>query len=220
VLVKDRYGPIPTNYFTTTPPSFPGFSLKVVGDLAYYVVAIIFVAAVESVLCSRMADRLAENKGQPFNPNKELWGQGLVNIIIPLFNGFPHTGALARTATNIKVGALSPLAGIFKCVLKLLLALFMARYLEMVPMACIAGILLYVAQAMVKPAEVREVLGMKSRLDLGIMIYTAIMVPITDFLTGVLTALVIYAAVSFYLRRRKGSDPNISRERDEMSPAT
>jgi len=220
VLVKDRYGQIPTNYFTSTPPSLPGFSLSVIGDLAYYVVAIIFVAAVESVLCSRMADRLAENKGQPFNPNKELWGQGLVNIIIPLFNGFPHTGALARTATNIKVGALSPLAGIFKCVLKLLLALFMARYLEMVPMACIAGILLYVAQAMVKPAEVREVLGMKSRLDLGIMIYTAIMVPITDFLTGVLTALVIYAAVSFYLRRRKGSDPNISRERDQMSPVT
>jgi sulfate permease, SulP family len=208
VLVKDRYGQIPTNFFHFTPPAGIDLSFAVVKDLAYFVVAIVFVSAVESVLCSRMADRLADNKGQKFNPNKELWGQGMVNILVPLFNGFPHTGALARTATNIKVGAMSPLAGIFKCVLKLLLAAFMARYLEMVPMACIAGILLFVAQAMVKPAEVREVLQM-NRLHIGIMAYTAIMVPITDFLTGVLSALIIYAALNWLLNRTKGSDPNL-----------
>ncbi len=80
--------------------------------------------------------------------------------LIPLVNGFPHTGALARTATNIKLGAISPLAGIFKCILKLLIAFYLARYLELVPMACIGGILLYVATNMVKPAEVAEVLHM------------------------------------------------------------
>ena len=102
-----------------------------------------------------MADRLATNKGIPFSPNKELWGQGMVNIFTPLFNGFPHTGALARTAVNIRLGAVSPLAGIAKFAFKLGLAAFLAIYLEQVPMACIGGILLYVATGMVKVKRLR-----------------------------------------------------------------
>ena len=148
-----------------------------------------FVSGVESLLCSRMADRLADNRGTPFNPNKELWGQGWVQMLVPLLNGFPHTGALARTATNIKVGAVSPLAGIFKFALKLLLAVFLASWLEMVPMACIGGILMFVAVNMVKPAEVREVWN-HNRFHAGLMVYTAVMVAVTDFLIGVLSALV------------------------------
>jgi len=147
------------------------------------------------LLCSRMADRLAGNKGRPFDPNKELWGQGIVNALVPMLNGFPHTGALARTATNIKLGAISPLAGIFKFALKLILALYLATYLEIVPMACIGGILLFVAFGMVKPAEVKEVLGL-NKFHLGLMVYTATMVVITDFLTGVLSAIVIYALLN------------------------
>jgi len=120
---------------------------------------------------------------------------------VPLLNGFPHTGALARTATNIKVGALSPLAGVFKCVLKLALALYLARYLELVPMACIGGILLYVATAMVKPAEVREVIA-QSKYQVALMLYTAVAVVLTDFLTGVLSALVIWGIASKIGARR------------------
>jgi MFS superfamily sulfate permease-like transporter len=191
VLVKDKYGNIPTDFFVFTPPAALTLTPAFLGDLAYFVVAIIFVAAVESLLCSRMADRLADNRGLPFNPNKELWGQGLVNIIAPILNGFPHTGALARTATNIKVGAISPLAGIFKCVTKLLMAAYLATYLEMVPMACIGGILLYVATAMVKPAEVKQVLA-HNRFHVALMLYTAIAVVLTDFLTGVLTAIILH----------------------------
>jgi MFS superfamily sulfate permease-like transporter len=138
-----------------------------------------------------MADRLADNRGLPFNPNKELWGQGVVQIIAPLLNGFPHTGALARTATNIKLGAVSPLAGIFKCFLKLGMAMYLAAYLEMVPMACIGGILLYVATAMVKPAEVAQVLA-HNRFHVFLMVYTAAMVVVMDFVTGVLSAIIIY----------------------------
>ena len=138
-----------------------------------------------------MADRLADNRGTPFNPNKELWGQGWVQVVVPLLNGFPHTGALARTATNIKVGAVTPLAGIFKCFLKLGLALFLASYLEMVPMACIGGILMYVATAMVKPAEVKQVLA-HNRFHVALMLYTAGMVVVTDFLTGVRSAVILY----------------------------
>jgi sulfate permease, SulP family len=198
VLVKDKYGSIPTDFWVFSPPQAITMNLTVFLDFAYYVVAIIFVAAIESLLCSRMADRLAGNKGRPFDPNKELWGQGLVNAIAPMFNGFPHTGALARTATNIKLGAISPLAGIFKFSLKLLLAAYLATFLEIVPMACIGGILLFVAVGMVKPAEVREVLGL-NKFHLGLMAYTAIMVVITDFLTGVMTAIVIYALLTRFL---------------------
>jgi sulfate permease, SulP family len=199
-LIKDKYGAIPTDFFVFNMPAAIPFDAKTLWDLAYFVAAIIFVSAVESLLCSRMADRLAENKGTPFNPNKELWGQGLVQIFIPLFNGFPHTGALARTATNIKVGAISPLAGVFKAVLKLLLAAFLAKYLELVPMASIGGILLFVSTAMVKPAEVKEALAM-SRFHVGLMIFTAVMVVVTDFLTGVLSAIAVYAA-SYLIGKR------------------
>jgi MFS superfamily sulfate permease-like transporter len=199
-LIKDRYGAIPTDFFVFNMPAGIPFDAKTLGDLAYFVAAIVFVSAIESLLCSRMADRLADNKGTPFNPNKELWGQGIVQIFIPLFNGFPHTGALARTATNIKVGAISPLAGIFKAVLKLLLAAFLAKYLELVPMACIGGILLYVSTAMVKPAEVKEALAM-SRYHVGLMIFTAVMVVVTDFLKGVISAIVIYA-IGYLISKR------------------
>ena len=194
VLVKDKYGSIPTDFFVFTPPAALTLTPAFLGDLAYFAVAIMFVAAVESLLCSRMADRLADNRGLPYNPNKELWGQGMVNVIIPLLNGFPHTGALARTATNIKLGAISPLAGIFKCVLKLLMAAYLATYLEMVPMACIGGILLYVATAMVKPAEVKQVLA-HNRFHIALMLYTAAAVVLTDFLTGVLTAIILHLAL-------------------------
>jgi len=139
-----------------------------------------------------MADRLANNLGTPFNPNKELWGQGVVNIFTPIFNGFPHTGALARTAVNIKLGALSPLSGIAKFTFKLLLAAFLASYLELVPMACIGGILFYVASGMVKWHEIKEVLNMKNKFHNGLMIYTAAMVPLMGFLWATLSAIGIF----------------------------
>lgn len=192
--IGEKYGSIPTDFWVITlPAAFPAG--EVLGDLAYFVAAIVFVAAVESLLCSRMADRLADNRGTPYNPNKELWGQGMVQIVVPLLNGFPHTGALARTATNIKVGAISPLAGFAKCFLKLGIALYLASWLEIVPMACIGGILLFVSTAMVKPAEVRQVLA-HNGFHIALMVYTAVMVIVTDFLTGVLSAIVIWGALS------------------------
>jgi MFS superfamily sulfate permease-like transporter len=189
--IQDKYGAIPTNLLQITFPGAISLTPSVIWDLCYFTVAIVFVSGVESLLCSRMADRLADNRGIPYNPNKELWGQGWVQILVPLFNGFPHTGALARTATNIKVGAVSPLAGVFKFGLKIMLAVYLARWLDMVPMACIGGILMFVAANMVKPAEVREVWN-HNRFHAWLMVYTAVMVAMTDFLIGVLSALAIY----------------------------
>lgn len=196
MIVRDEYGSIPHHFFSFTPPALPAFTPQVFLDLAYFAAAIIFVSGVESLLCSSMADRLANNKKTPFNPDREFWGQGLVQVVTPLINGFPCTGALARTATSIKAGAMTPLAGYFKAVLKLGLAYFLARQLELIPVACIAGILLWVATNMVKPHEIREV-ARTGWFHTALMIYTAVMVPVTDFLTGVLSALVLY----FVLRR-------------------
>jgi SulP family sulfate permease len=140
-----------------------------------------------------------------------------VQALTPLINGFPCTGALARTATSIKAGAVTPLAGYFKGVLKIGMAIFMAPYLEMVPMACIAGILLWVAGNMVKPAEIREVWN-HSRFHAALMIYTAIMVPVTDFLTGVLSALIIYAVLYRFLEPRPPEDDSAEMDRLEEQP--
>jgi SulP family sulfate permease len=204
-LVKTKFGEIPTDFFSFTPFALPSFELGVLADLAYYVAAIVFVSGVESLLCSRMADRLADNRGTPFNPNKEFWGQGLVQIVVPFLNGFPHTGALARTATNIKLGAVTPLAGIFKFALKLALAYYLASYLEIVPMACIGGILMWVAFNMVKPAEVRQIWAQGS-FHAGLMILTAATVIVTDFLTGVLAGLICYGVLHRWLDRQAPSE--------------
>ncbi|WP_424363197.1 SulP family inorganic anion transporter [Methylocystis parvus] len=198
VVVRDIYGTIPNNFFVFTPPVLPAMSGGVLFDIFYYVLAIVFVSGVESLLCSSMADRMADNRGTPFNPDKEFWGQGLVQVITPMVNGFPCTGALARTATSIKAGAITPLAGYFKGFLKLSLAYFIADYLEMVPMACIGGILLWVASNMIKVSEIKEVLN-HNRFHAGLMVFTAVMVPMTDFLTGVLSALVLYFVARRFL---------------------
>lgn len=202
ILVRDLYGSIPNNFFKLQMPYLPQLTGGVILDIVYFVCAIVFVSGVESVLCSSMADRLAKNDRTPFNPDKEFFGQGLVQIITPLVQGFPCTGALARTATSIKAGAKTPLAGYFKAILKLTLAFYLAQYLELVPMACIGGILVWVASNMIKPSEIKEIKS-QGKFEFAMMVYTAVMVPLTDFLTGVLSALIIYFIVKYAFRKSK-----------------
>jgi SulP family sulfate permease len=202
ILVRDLYGSIPNNFFKLQLPMMPSWSSGVFIDVIYFVVSIVFVSGVESILCSSMADRLAQNEKTPFNPDKEFFGQGMVQIFTPLVQGFPCTGALARTATSIKAGAKTPLAGYFKAVLKLLMAFYLAQYLELVPMACIGGILVWVATNMIKISEIREV-SKHGKFELVMMLYTAIMVPVTDFLTGVLSALILYFLAKYAFKKLK-----------------
>ncbi len=207
LLVRDLYGSIPNNFFVLTMPALPDMNIKVMLDIIYYVIAIVFVSGVESILCSSMADRLAENKGTPFNPDKEFFGQGMVQIFTPLVQGFPCTGALARTATSIKAGAKTPLAGYFKAILKLTMAFYLAQYLELIPMASIGGILIWVASNMIKIKEIKEVKA-QGKFEFSMLVYTAVMVPMTDFLTGVLSALVIYFIVQKVFKSKlKGRIP-------------
>jgi SulP family sulfate permease len=128
----------------------------------------------------------------------------MVQIFTPLVQGFPCTGALARTATSIKAGARTPLAGYFKSILKLSMAYFLAQYLELIPMACIGGILVWVATNMIKPSEIREIKHL-GKFEFSMMVYTAVMVPLTDFLTGVLSALIIYFVVKYFFKKNKSS---------------
>lgn len=197
-LIKTKFGVMPTNFFAFTPPQLPEMTPAVWLDVAYFALAIVFVSGVESLLCSSMADRLAGNRKTPFNPDKEFFGQGMVQIITPLINGFPCTGALARTATSIKAGAVTPMAGYFKFALKLGMAIFLAHWLELVPMACIGGIMLWVSSNMIKVSEIKHV-WRTGWFHAGLMVYTAVMVPMTDFLTGVLSALVIYAVLKRFV---------------------
>jgi SulP family sulfate permease len=207
ILVRDLYGSIPNNFFKIQMPFLPALNGSVILDIVYFVVGIVFVSGVESVLCSSMADRLAKNDRTPFNPDKEFFGQGLVQIITPLVQGFPCTGALARTATSIKAGATTPLAGYFKAILKLTMAFYLAQYLELIPMACIGGILVWVASNMIKPSEIKEI-KQAGKFEFSMMIYTAVMVPMTDFLTGVLSALVIYFVVKYAFKKIKPATSN------------
>jgi SulP family sulfate permease len=207
ILVRDLYGSIPNNFFKIQMPFLPALNGSVMLDIVYFVAGIVFVSGVESVLCSSMADRLAKNDRTPFNPDKEFFGQGLVQIITPLVQGFPCTGALARTATSIKAGATTPLAGYFKAILKLTMAFYLAQYLELIPMACIGGILVWVASNMIKPSEIKEI-KQAGKFEFSMMIYTAVMVPMTDFLTGVLSALVIYFVVKYAFKKVKPATSN------------
>ena len=99
-LIKSKFGEIPTDFLMVTPPKMPSWDMAVVGDLVFYALAFAFVCGFESLLAARMADRLADNRRTPYNPDREFWGQGLIQLFVPLLNGMPLSGALARTATN------------------------------------------------------------------------------------------------------------------------
>jgi SulP family sulfate permease len=82
------------------------------------------------------------------------------------------------------------------------MAFYLAQYLELVPMACIGGILVWVASNMIKPSEIIEIKHL-GKFEFSMMLYTALMVPLTDFLTGVLSALIIYFVVKFAFKKLK-----------------
>lgn len=198
ILIKTKYGAIPTDFLMVSAPALPSRDWATLGELVFYSLAFAFVCGFESVLCARMADRMAENRGTPYDPDKEFWGQGLIQMFVPLLHGMPLSGALARTSTKVQVGGMTPLAEILKSVFKLLLVYFLARYLELIPMACIGGILLWVAVNMVKPVEIKKVWNING-FHAFLMIYTAATVIIFGFLFGVVSAMVVWGVLFKFL---------------------
>ena len=140
--IGSRFGCVP-NHLPAF--AFPAVSLELMRGLFQPALTIALLAAIESLLSAVVADGMT---GQRHRSNMELVAQGIANIVSPLFGGIPATGAIARTATNIKNGGTTPLAGIVHAITLLLVLLFFGNYAALIPMSALAAVLLIVAYNM------------------------------------------------------------------------
>lgn len=142
--IGSRFGGIPAGL-----PDFawPALEWQSVQRLVIPTLTIALLGAIESLLCARVADQMSE--GLPrHDPNQELMAQGVANMVAPLFGGIPATGTIARTVTNVRAGAATPVAGMVHAATLLLIVLVAAPLASAVPLAALAGILLVVALRM------------------------------------------------------------------------
>lgn len=155
--VGARFPDMPT---TLPTPGIPHFTLPMVRDVLPAAFTIAFLAGIEALLSAVVADGMT---GYKHRPNQELVGQGAANIASALFGGLPATGAIARTATNIRAGARTPMAGIFHALFLLVVLLLAGDLVAYVPMAALAAILLIVAWGMSEIERFRVLM----RMDAG-----------------------------------------------------
>jgi SulP family sulfate permease len=151
--------------------------------------------AIESLMSAVVSDRMSNDH---HNPNVELMGQGVANIISPMFGGLPATGAIARTATSIRSGAQSPVAGMIHAVTLLCVLLFAAKYASFIPMAALAGILMVVAYNMGEWREIPQLLKL-TKTDISVWLVTFLLTVFAD-LTVAVEAGMILAALLFITR--------------------
>ena len=139
--IGSRFGGIPQSL-----PAFalPEFSWTTAKQLVIPTITIALLGAIESLLCARVADNMAPQHRR-HDPNQELMAQGVANLVTPFFGGIPATGTIARTVTNVRAGAESPIAGVVHALALLIIVLVAAPLAEHVPLAALAGILLFVA---------------------------------------------------------------------------
>jgi SulP family sulfate permease len=147
--IGSRFGGIPSTLPTLALPAFSWESAK---QLVTPTLTIALLGAVESLLCARIADNAAPTLPR-HDPNQELMGQGVANMVSPLFGGMPVTGTIARTLTNVRAGATTPVAGVVHALALLAIVLLAAPLAVHVPLAALAGILLFVAWNMVEWRE-------------------------------------------------------------------
>jgi SulP family sulfate permease len=152
VTVGDRFPLMPTGIPI---PKWPTMSLALVQHLLPSAFTIAFLAGIESLLSAVVADAMT---GYSHRSGQELVGQGFANVASALFGALPVTGALARTATNIRAGARTPIAGIAHALFLLLFLLFAAKLIAYVPMAALAALLLVVAWGMSEFDRFRSIL--------------------------------------------------------------
>lgn len=162
--IGSRFGGIPQAL-----PTFelPDFAWSTVKQLLIPILTIAMLGAIESLLCARVADGLSD--APRHDPNQELMAQGVANFIVPFFGGIPATGTIARTVTNVRAGARSPVAGMVHAGVLLVIVLAAAPLAAHIPLAALAGILLFVAWNM---GEWREF----ARLRHFLMTYRVILV--------------------------------------------
>ena len=153
--ICSRFGALPAGL---PPPHIPHLSVARIGDLLPSAFLIAFLAAVESLLSAIVADRMI---GSSHRSNAELLGQGAANIISPLFGGLPATGAIARTATNVRAGGRTPVAGIVHAATILLISLAAAPLAGYLTMPALAGLLVVTAWLMSEPTRWRERMSLR-----------------------------------------------------------
>ena len=151
--IGTRFGGIPRSLPL---PALPDFSWGTVKHLLMPTITIALLGSIESLLCARVADNATELPRH--DPNQELMAQGVANLVAPLFGGIPATGTIARTITNVRSGGRTPLAGILHALTILVVMLAAAPLAANVPLAALAGILLFVAWNM---GEWREFVRLK-----------------------------------------------------------
>lgn len=156
---------------------------------------IAMLGAIESLLSATVADGAT---GQTTDCNTELIGQGVANIVVPFFGGIPVTGAIARTMTNITNGGRTPVAGIIHAVVLLLIFLFLMPLINLVPMACLAGVLIMVAYNMSGWRTVRAILK-TPKSDVTVMIVTFLLTVVFDLTIAIELGLLL--AILLFLRR-------------------
>ena len=190
-IIKDRYV-IPSGL---PKPSLPDLSISTITTVFPTAISIAVLAAIESLLSAVVADGMI---GTKHDSNNELIGQGIANILSPLFGGLPATGAIARTATNINNGGRTPVAGMVHAVVLLLIMIFFGKYVEYVPMPALAAVLMSVSWNMAGIPSIRKLLkGQKS--DISVLLATFLVTVFVDLTYAIGIGLIL--AAFFFIKK-------------------
>ncbi len=169
-------------------PAIPRVPLADLDALLLPAIAVAALAALESLLSATVADGM--RVGERHDSDRELVGQGIANLAAPLFGGIPATAAIARTAVNVRAGAVSRLAALSHALVLLVLVLIAARLVAEIPVAALAGVLIATAFQMVKVSSLAALLR-STRGDAAVLVITAISTIVFDLVTAVLVGLVV-----------------------------
>ena len=190
--IGSRFGDIPS---MLPAPSIPSFDYPMVKHLIQPASTIALLAAIESLLSAVVADGMIGGKHRS---NMELVAQGVANVASPLFGGIPATGAIARTATNIKNGGRTPVAGITHALVLLLIMLFFGRWATLIPLPCLAAILVVVSYNMSEWRSFKALMR-SPRSDVLILLATFILTVVFDLTVAIEVGVVL--SVFLFMRR-------------------
>ena len=190
--IGSRFGGVPSGL-----PRFhvPAFRADLLLTLLSPALTVAMLGAIESLLSAVVADRMS---GDRHNPNVELTAQGVANVLSPLFGGLPATGAIARTATNIRAGAQTPVAGMIHALTLLMVLLFAAPLASHVPLAILAAILMIVAYDMGEWAEIPGVLRL-GKAETTVWVITFALTVLADLTVAVEAGMILAALL--YIHR-------------------
>jgi sulfate permease, SulP family len=204
--IGTRFGGVPSGLPQL---QLPAIQWAVLPDLLVPAMTVAMLGAIESLLSATVADRMM---GTRHDPNVELIGQGVANIFSPLVGGLPATGAIARTATNIRSGAKTPVAGMIHAFTLLLILLFAAPLAARVPLAVLAGLLFIVAYNMGEWHEIPSLLKM-TKADIAVWLATFSLTVVADLTVAVEVGMVL-AALLFI--RRVADTTSVARVTDKL----